>query len=104
MFSLPKEKLPVVSWYVRLSGSAGTTPNWGLVRVEASLQWFEASGRDWGFVDRLSRTIIEYRCRERSYGRAAVSLHPIVRAEESLGALFSATGALVSRFYRLAGL
>lgn len=104
VFSLPQKKLPVVSWYVRLSSSAGAMPNWGLVRVEAPLQWFEARGRDWDFINRLSRTIFEYRCRERSYGRAAVSLHPIVRAEESLAALFSAPGVLITRFYRLTGL
>jgi len=103
VFSLPKEKLSVVSWYLRLSGG-GMTPNWGIVRIEVPMQWFEARGRDWDFVDRLSRTIFEYRCRERSYSRAAVSLHPIVRAEESLGALFSPTSVLTNRFYRLVGL
>ncbi len=100
VFKLPKERLPIVSWYVRLSGGA-VTPNWGLVRVEAPAQWFEARGHNWGFVDRLSRTIYEYRCRERSYERAAVSLHPIVRAEKSLGALFSPASAMTSNFYRL---
>jgi hypothetical protein len=103
VFSLPKEKLPVVCWYIRLSGG-GATPNWGLVRVEAPMQWFEAHGCDWNFVNRLSRTIFEYRCRERGYSRAAVSLHPIVRAEKSLGALFSPMSILTNCFYRLTGL
>jgi hypothetical protein len=102
-FSLPKEKLPVISWYLRLSGG-GAIPNWGLVRIEVPMQWFESHGCDWDFVDRLSRTIYEYRCREHSYRRASVSLHPIVRAEESLGSLFFPTSAITNQFYRLTGL
>jgi hypothetical protein len=103
-FRLEDEKLPVVSWYVRLAGGPGTMPNWGIVRVEASLRWFEDGGPDWRIVDRLSRALFAWRCRETSYGRAPVSLHPIVRAEELLGALFTPTTLLASRFYRLAGL
>jgi hypothetical protein len=103
MFRLRQEKLPVVSWYLRLSGG-GATPNWGLVRIEVASSWFESHGCDVGFADRLSQTIFLLRCRERSYGRAAVSLHPIVRAEESLAALFMPTGVLTSRFFRLTGL
>jgi hypothetical protein len=103
VFELRGGRLPVLSWFVRLSGAGGSTPNWGLVRVEVSARWFEARGpdKDWAFVDRLSRTLYEYRCRELSYARAAVSLHPIVRAERTLGALFSPSGARASRFYRL---
>jgi hypothetical protein len=103
VFCLAQAKLPAVSWYVRLSGGAAT-PNWGLIRVEAPQVWFEARGRDWPFIDRLSRLLCEYRCRERSYARAPVSLHPIVRAEESLGALFTQRSMLAHRFYRLTGL
>ena len=102
-FTLPDEKLPVITWYLRLSGGPGTMPNWGVVRVEAPLRWFEAQG-SWGVVDRLSRAIYVWRSRQASYGRAPVSLHPIVRAEELLGALFTSHGALTSRFYRLTGL
>jgi hypothetical protein len=101
VFKLSKGRLSVVSWFVRLSGGGGSTPNWGLVRVELSARWFEARDKDWGFVDRLSRTLYGYRSRERSYARAAVSLHPIVRAEQTLGALFSPSSAMANRFYRL---
>lgn len=105
VFCLNKNKPPVVTWFVRLSGSNGTTPNWGLVRVEVSKEWFEARGGfDRAFVDQLSRTLYEYRCRERSYGRAPVSLHPIVRAEESLKALFAPPSGITSSFYRLTNL
>jgi len=105
--------LSVVSWFVRLSGSSGASPNFGLVRVEIPKRWFEArggfdhssitrlsnSGRE--FIDQLSKTLYEYRCRERSYGRASISLHPIVRAEESLGTLFVPPRSITGRFYRL---
>jgi hypothetical protein len=96
-------RLPVVSWYIRLSGGRAT-PDWGYVRVEACLEWFNRRGRDWDFVNQLSQTIYEYRCREHSYKRAPVSLHPIVRAEEKLGALFSSTSKLKNHFYCLTGL
>jgi hypothetical protein len=104
VFSLPQKKLPTISWYLRLSEATGATPNWGLVRVEASKSWFEAHGQDWNFVDRLSRMIYDYRCREHRYTRAPISLHPIVRAEESLHALFSSPNMLASNFYRLTSL
>jgi hypothetical protein len=78
-------------------------PSWGLVRVEAPLAWFARHG-SWALVDRLSRAIYVWRCRDASYGRAPVSLHPVVRAEELLGALFIPHGVLTSRFYRLTGL
>ncbi len=102
-FSLPNEKLPVVSWYVRLAGGPGTMPDWGLVRVEAPLRWFERAG-DWDVIDLLSRTLYDYRCRDGGYRRAPVSLHPIVRAEELLGVLCTPAKLLASRFYHLTGL
>jgi hypothetical protein len=98
------DSFSVVSWYLRLSGTARTMPSYGIVRIEIPQLWFEANGKDWQFIDRLSRTLCLYRCRESSYGRAPVSLHPIVRAEESLGALFTSTSLLMNRFYRLTGL
>jgi hypothetical protein len=97
-------KLPVISWYLRLSGGSGAMPNWGIVRVEVSKRWFESRGCTEEFVNQLSRLVYDYRCRERSYDRAAVSLHPIVRAEETLGAVFLSSGSLTSQFYRLTGL
>lgn len=76
-----------------------------------ALKWFEANGygdtsvtqRGIEFINQLSRTVYEYRCRTSSYRRAAISLHPIVRAEESLGALMSPRGVLRNKFYRLMG-
>jgi hypothetical protein len=101
-FCLPEARLPVVTWYLRLSGVREASPSGGVVRVEVCRDWFEnCCGKDWDFVDRLSKTICEYRCREQSYDRANVSLHPIVRGEESLGSLFEPSSILNHRFYRL---
>lgn len=104
VFSVTNNKLPIISWYVRLSGGSNATPNWGIVRVEVAKEWFENNQLDFDFVDKLSDTIYQYRCREISYSRAAVSLHPIVRVEESLGALLSPTTSLTNRFYHLTNL
>lgn len=98
----PAESQPIISWYLRLVGGDGELPNSGIVRLEIPEPCFrERLSRDWGYVNRVSRSVLECRCRDRSYGRAAISIYPIQRAEESLGALFSDLDALISRFYRL---
>jgi len=90
---------PVVTWYLRFVEGM---PNYGVVRVELPREWFEITmGRTFEYVDRLSLVLYAYRCRERSYGRADISLHPIVRAEQTLGALFHPLSLLTSRFYRM---
>ncbi|HEY9667599.1 MAG TPA: hypothetical protein V6C91_12395 [Coleofasciculaceae cyanobacterium] len=96
-------RLPVITWFVRIAGGRAM-PNWGFVRIEASLEWFKKRKLGTEFINHLSRTVYEYRCRECSYDRAPVSLHPIVRAEKSLGALLIPTSTLKSQFYRLIGL
>lgn len=102
VFCLPEENIPAITWYLRLSDGRVTSPSEGIVRVEICQSWFENYHKfDWDFVNKLSQTIYEYRCRERSYDRAAVSLHPIVRGEESLGSLFDPLSILTHRFYRL---
>jgi len=101
VFAIPGT-LDVVSWYLRF---AGGMPNYGLVRVELPQKWFEqVKGHDFGYVDQLSRLLYDYRCRDQSYDRAAISLHPTVRAEQTLTALFQPLSMLMSRFYRLAAL
>jgi hypothetical protein len=112
-------RLPLVSWYMRLAEEDDAAmPSLGIVRIEVSYEWFKAqgylspkgndeievNGLGQEFIDQLTRTVFEYRCRERSYRRAANSLHPIVRAEKSLGALFSPGNRLKQEFYRLTGL
>lgn len=106
LFALPKQKLPVVSWYLRLSPAGNSMPNWGLIRVEVPLRWFErlATDRQKQYVSFLSRMLCDYRTRDGHYARAPVSLHPIVRAEALLGALFTPRNVLTNRFYHLTNL
>jgi hypothetical protein len=100
-------ELPVISWYLKLCGGKGSLPNTGYVRVEVTRAWLEKNHPDEAarrrFYDYLSRTLYDYRCRDSSYGRAAISLEPIVRAEEKLGALFQPSDLIASRFCRLMG-
>lgn len=98
-------RLPVATWYLKLAGGPRLAPNWGHVRVEIPWGQFEVQfRRDFGFVHRLSRWLIDARCRSDSYARMPVSLDPIVRAEETLKPLFTPISVLVNRLYRTAGL
>jgi hypothetical protein len=95
-----ESKLSVISWYLRLEG-LGEMPDWGIVRLEIPRGFFEeVIDRDFSYLDYLSNIVYTYRCRGTSYSRAPVSIYPIQRAEESLGALFSPIDTLVQRFYR----
>lgn len=101
-FFLKQKNIEVVSWYLRMDGTQNDLPNWGVVRLEIPAAYFEQRcGKDWSYIDRLSRMICEYRCKDSSYTRASVSLYPIQRAEECLGALFSGADTIVQRFYNL---
>ena len=95
---------PVASWYLKLAGGPQLAPNWGYVRVEVPWNQFEQRGCDFGIVNRLSRWIVDARCRAASYTRMPVSLEPIVRAEDALKPLFTPMSVLVNRLYRQAGL
>ncbi len=107
-----KSRLPILAWYVRICTGEGSSPNLGLVRVEISQSWFAAQGfgssatnpKGVDFINQLSRTIFEYRCRKAGYSRKEISLQPIVRAEESLGALLAPRNSLQNNFYRATGL
>lgn len=96
--------LPVAAWYLKLAAGPQLAPNWGYVRVEVPWNQFEQRGCDFGFVNRLSRWIVDARCRAGSYARMPVSLEPIVRAEDALKPLFTPLSVLVNRLYRQAGL
>jgi hypothetical protein len=91
----------LLSWYLKINNDAGITPDSGYVRIEIAYDWFINQHMDWVFADQLSRVLFEYRCRQKSYSRAAVSLNPIVRAEESLGSMFHPESSLYQRFYRV---
>lgn len=98
-------KMGLISWYVRLSGQQGEMPDWGVVRLEIAHHFFkDVIQEDLTYLDYLSHLVYTYRCRDTSYSRAPISIYPIQRAEESLGALLSSTETLVQRFYRLTDL
>jgi hypothetical protein len=103
-FVVPSKHLPVVSWYLKLAGMDGELPNWGIVRVEIPKDRFAVRGDDFAYLNRLSRGLIQMRCRAASYARGPVSLEPIVRAEDSLKSLFASIAPLARHFYRLAGI
>jgi hypothetical protein len=99
-----EKKLSVVSWYLRLN-SQGEMPDWGLVRLELPRNFFEeVINRDFSYLDYLSNIVYAYRCRGTGYKRASISIYPVQRAEESLGALFTPLETLVQRFYRYTNL
>jgi hypothetical protein len=105
VFKIVREgSIPVATWYLKLAGGPRLAPNWGYVRVEVPWNQFEHRGHDFGFVNRLSRWLIDARCRTESYARMPVSLDPIVRAEDALKPLFTPLPILVNRLYRQAGL
>ncbi len=105
--------LPVLSWYVRFAGGADATPNDGVVRVEVAEPWARARAFSAGdalsaegttFADRLTGTLLRLRCSQADYGRAAISLEPVVRAEQSLTASFRDPRRLRAAFLHAAGL
>ncbi len=101
-FLLIEKNIRVISWYLRLTGSNGELPNWGIVRLEIPEVFFvKTLVEDPEYLNCLSRLICEYRCHDQEYSRAPVSIHPIQRAEESLGSLFSQSETLIQRFYHL---
>jgi hypothetical protein len=102
-FLLRDQHLDVITWYLRLDGVRGEMPNWGIVRVEIAEPFKRHQlGEQWtAYIDQLSQLLCSYRCRDESYQRAVVSLQPIREAEHSLGALFSDTDALISKFYHM---
>jgi hypothetical protein len=97
--------MPTASWFLKLAGGPRLAPNWGFVRVDIPwVQFQERFGSDFGFVGRLSRWLIDARCRQASYARMPVSLEPIVRAEECLKPLFTPLPILSTRLYRRSGI
>ncbi len=98
--------MAVASWYLKLG--MNDVPNWGIIRVEVPWEQFisrwPTTHEQTAFVNRLSRWLIDARCRQESYARMPVSLEPIVRAEESLKSLLTPFGVLKNRFLRHAGI
>ncbi|CAN5400112.1 hypothetical protein BH11PLA2_BH11PLA2_50950 [soil metagenome] len=96
--------MPRASWYLKLAGGPRLAPNWGYVRIDIPWVQFEEHFKcDFGFVNRLSRWLMDARCRTASYARMPVSLEPIVRAEDLLKPLFTPLWRLANRLARQAG-
>lgn len=96
--------MPTASWFLKLAAGPRLAPNWGFVRIDIPWVQFEKHFQaDFSFVDRLSRWLMDARCRAESYARMPVSLEPIVRAEESLKPLFTPLPVLANRLYRRGG-
>ena len=97
----------LASWFLRLAGGPRLAPNWGIVRIDIPwvqlCRYTEGAARS-GFVNRLSRWLIDARCRVESYARMPISIDPIVRAEDALKPLMTPIPVLVNRLYRTAGL
>lgn len=93
--------LTTVNWYLKISKGGGQSLLDGIVRAEISLDWYETHAIDTNFVDRLSKAIMMYRCQRSSYGRAHISLEPIVRGEDRLSATFGKYNRLLNHFYYL---
>lgn len=89
-FLLQTKNAQLVSWYLRLGEGELMGPGQGLVRLSVPLEYIErrfpTPTERTAELSALSSFLRRIRCRELSYGRAAVSLEPIVRAEEQLHA------------------
>jgi hypothetical protein len=97
--------MPTASWFLKLASGPQLAPNWGFVRVDVPwVQFQDHFHSSLGFVSRLSRWLIDARCRQHSYARMPVSLEPIVRAEECLKPLFTPLPILSTRLYRRSGI
>jgi hypothetical protein len=94
-----------VSFYLRLGKENGAMPHSGVVRVMLSRERFEALECSWSYLDGLAQWITKLRCRRTSsYTRAAISLEPIVHAEEHIKSLLPDLGERVGKFNRITGL
>lgn len=99
------ETLQFFTWFLRLGPLAGETPDRSVVRVEINRGFFEkVAGGDFGYVDRLSHFLCRCRTRDQNYGRAAITIYPIQRAEDLLRSHFANTATLTSRFFHMTGL
>ncbi len=99
-----KHAMNITTWYLRLKEGSGD-PLGGVVRVGMMRSFFEDTTHcDLDFVNRLSGWLCRRVTCDPYYGRAAVTLEPIRRAEEVLGARFQSIERLTRGFYRVASL
>jgi hypothetical protein len=105
IFGLKTASVDALTWYVGLHRERHCGPMDGVVRVEINRAYFQDTlGGDYAHVDRLTHWLCQARTRDHGYGRAAITLYPIQRAEDMLRAQFSPLDRVETDFYRLTGL
>ncbi|MGH2585018.1 MAG: hypothetical protein ACRDJE_08895, partial [Dehalococcoidia bacterium] len=103
-FAMEIDNVPLVNTYVRLSAQPGASPSYGVVRVTAPVDYLErrhggeARGR---YLSALAGYLHGLRHRDEAYGRAGISIEPIVRVEEHLSAIRPSIDAAIARLHRL---
>lgn len=105
-FVLRPEEIPLVNVYLRLSAQPGASPSYGIVRVQAPLEYVEATypGEEKGrYLSALAGYLWRLRHRDESYERAGISIEPIVRVETHLHAILPSIDALIPKLHRLLG-
>jgi hypothetical protein len=104
-FLLKTKNAQLVSWYLRLGEGTDLGPGQGLVRLAVPLEYLErrfpSAAERTQELSALSNWLRRFRCRELSYARSAVSLEPIVRAEEQLHALLPSISEAAAKVRRL---
>ena len=94
-----------LTWFLRLGPLGGETPDRGVVRVEINRRFFiETLGGNFDYVNQLSAFLCRSRTRDEGYGRAAITIYPIQRAEDILRSQFAAHDTMTGRFLRLMNL
>lgn len=103
-FLMEIDNVALVSMYLRLASPPGASPSYGVVRVTTPLayleEWHPEAAR-WGHLSALAAYLYRLRHRDEGYDRAAISIEPIVRAEEHLKAIRPSIDVAVQRLRRL---
>jgi hypothetical protein len=105
-FAMEVDGVPLVNAYVRLSAIPGASPSYGVVRVTAPVAFLErafpgaVAAR---FLSALAGYLYRLRCRDEAYGRAGISIEPVVRVETHLRAIRPDIDALLPKLHRLFG-
>lgn len=97
------QHVDVVNTYVRLSSQPGMSPSYGVVRLQAPLTYVQRahSGDLEAYLSGLAAYIYRLRHRDLAYGRAGISVEPIVRVEDHLHAIVPDVEVLVKKLHHL---
>jgi len=97
------QHVPLVNIYVRLSAPPGASPSYGVVRVTIPQAYAERAHEEDlpEYLSGLAGYLYRLRCRDLAYGRAGISVEPIVRVEDHLHAILPDIEALVPKLHRL---